>query len=466
MTVTETTTADLVAAAQRGDRQSLDRLVAEHLPLVYNIAAGALDDPADVDDVVQNTMLRAVRDLRSLRTPGSFRPWLAAIAVRQVGTHQQQAARDRTASLDEATGRPDPDADIEGVTALRAHLTGQRREVAEATRWLDAGDRTVLALWWQEVGGLISRAELADAAGLSIAHAAVRVQRMRAELDAARGIVAALAAHPTCPRLAETITGWDGRPSPLWRKRIARHVRSCPACAAAAGARVPAERLLNSLPALAVPAGLLEATLVKTAAGVAGTAAATGVTAAIAAHPIAAAVASLTVAAAIAVPVVGTMGSGPAAPAVTAAPATPTVPLGRLSLEWTGGGYLTTSATSDAATVAGVTGAGRRRATFVAVAGLSDPACVSFRTLDGRYLRHYELKAYTHEAAATPIFRQDATYCPQPGAGAGTVMLRSFNYPDFYLRWDGNGLGIGYFQDTAGFRTSSTFRLRPALATG
>ncbi len=43
------------------------------------------------------------------------------------------------------------------LTILRLGLSGQRREVAEATRWLDEDDRELLALWWQEAAGELTR---------------------------------------------------------------------------------------------------------------------------------------------------------------------------------------------------------------------------------------------------------------------------------------------------------------------
>jgi DNA-directed RNA polymerase specialized sigma24 family protein len=51
--------AETVLAAQRGDREALDSLVAAYLPLVYNVVGRAMNGHSDVDDVVQETMLRA-----------------------------------------------------------------------------------------------------------------------------------------------------------------------------------------------------------------------------------------------------------------------------------------------------------------------------------------------------------------------------------------------------------------------
>src|SRR5690242_11899667 len=93
----------LVAAARAGDRAALDTLIRRHLPMVYNVVRQALGAHADVDDVVQDIVLRALRQLRHLRRAESFRPWLAAITVRQVSTHLARAdqAAGRTTALDE-----------------------------------------------------------------------------------------------------------------------------------------------------------------------------------------------------------------------------------------------------------------------------------------------------------------------------------------------------------------------------
>ena len=40
---------------------------------------------------------------------------------------------------------------------------------------------------------------------------------------------------------------WDGTPNPYWRKRLGRHVRSCPVCRRAATRLLPTDRLPASL---------------------------------------------------------------------------------------------------------------------------------------------------------------------------------------------------------------------------
>ncbi|WP_030667186.1 RNA polymerase sigma factor [Streptomyces cellulosae] len=236
-----------IAAAQAGDRRALDELVAGWLPLVYNIVGRALNGHADVDDVVQETMLRAVDNLGSLRDPDSFRSWLVAIAMRQI---RDRARRRSTETLDEAAAQA---ADFAELTVLRLQLEGQRREVAEAVRWLDDEDRQLLSLWWLEVAGELTRRELAAAVGVSRQHAAVRVQRMKERLETSRGIVRAL--DGACLDLRELTGRWDGRPDSVWRKRLARHIRGCGYCGDPRESVVPAERLLVGIALVPVPVG-------------------------------------------------------------------------------------------------------------------------------------------------------------------------------------------------------------------
>ncbi|MFF6954000.1 RNA polymerase sigma factor [Streptomyces iakyrus] len=235
----------VITAAQAGDRRALDELVAGWLPLVYNIVGRALNGHADVDDVVQETMLRAVGNLGSLRDPDSFRSWLVAIAMRQIRDRARRRTPDR---LEEA-----PASDFADLTVLRLQLEGQRREVAEAVRWLDDEDRQLLSLWWLEVAGELTRRELAAAVGITRQHAAVRVQRMKERLETSRGIVRAL--DGACPGLRELTGRWDGRPDSVWRKRLARHIRGCGYCGGTREAVVPAERLLVGIALVPLPVG-------------------------------------------------------------------------------------------------------------------------------------------------------------------------------------------------------------------
>ena len=259
--------AELVRNAQAGRADALDELVTRHLPLVYNVIGRALAGHPDVDDVVQETMLRAIRGLATLREPERFRSWLVAIAYRQIQLYlrSRRSARLRRAAT-EPVDLADPAGDFAERATAELVVADQRRELVAAARWLDDADRRLLGLWWQEASGDLTRAELAAALEVRPKHAAVRVQRMKAQLDAARAVVRALRARPRCAELSGQTRRWNGVADPLWRKRLARHVRDCPLCATRGQGLLAPEELLLGIAALPVPAGLL--TLVQAAAPV------------------------------------------------------------------------------------------------------------------------------------------------------------------------------------------------------
>ncbi|GGY76281.1 sigma-70 family RNA polymerase sigma factor [Streptomyces nitrosporeus] len=247
----------LVERARDGDPRALEELLAGHLPLVYGIVGRALNGHADVDDLVQEVMFRVVRALPSLREPARFRSWAVAIAYREIQRYQRRTVRERLLRH-EVAEVADPLTDFAERTVAELELTGQRRELARAARWLDDGDRRLLALWWEEEAGRLTRAEVAGALGLGPGHTAVRVRRMKGRLEAARTLVRALALTPRCPGMADAARGWDGSAGALWRKRLARHVRGCPRCGAEADGLVAPEKLLPGLALVPVPGGVAD----------------------------------------------------------------------------------------------------------------------------------------------------------------------------------------------------------------
>ncbi|MYV67774.1 sigma-70 family RNA polymerase sigma factor [Streptomyces sp. SID2131] len=191
----ERRTTALVEAAKAGDVHARDELVRAFLPLVHNIVGRALDGHADTDDIVQETMVRVLGGLPGLRDPARFRSWLVAIAMNGIRRRWRERRQAPVPGLDRAADLADPAGDFTELTILRLGLSGQRRDVARATRWLDEDDRELLALWWLEAAGELTRAELAEGLGVPPQHAAVRVQRMKERLETGRAVVRALDAH-------------------------------------------------------------------------------------------------------------------------------------------------------------------------------------------------------------------------------------------------------------------------------
>ena len=69
----------LVRAAQHGDRSAFATLYERYTGMVHAIALSQLRG-AEIADAVQETFLRALRKLKTLREAGAFGAWLSTIA--------------------------------------------------------------------------------------------------------------------------------------------------------------------------------------------------------------------------------------------------------------------------------------------------------------------------------------------------------------------------------------------------
>ena len=141
----------LVNAARSGDADARAALFSEYLPLIYNVVGRGLHGHADVDDVVQETMLRAMRALPELRDPERFRSWIVAIAVRQMHDHRRRnkAVLARHTQVADAAEVPDPAGDFAERAVDRQTLSRAGSDLLEASQWLSDEQRRTLALWWQ-----------------------------------------------------------------------------------------------------------------------------------------------------------------------------------------------------------------------------------------------------------------------------------------------------------------------------
>ncbi len=75
-------TADLVRAAQAGDRAAFGELFERFQPTVIAIAMRRLRDHADAQELCQDVFVQAMTKLDQLRVPEAFVGWLRQITVR------------------------------------------------------------------------------------------------------------------------------------------------------------------------------------------------------------------------------------------------------------------------------------------------------------------------------------------------------------------------------------------------
>jgi RNA polymerase sigma-70 factor (ECF subfamily) len=114
-------TGPLVAAARGGDRAAFGELYLRYVRMVHGILLARVPR-IDVDDLVQDVFLHAMRQLSALRDPAAFGGWLAAIARHRGSDHLRQTRP--TEPLGDTPGpAPDGTASLEAEAVLRTLRT-------------------------------------------------------------------------------------------------------------------------------------------------------------------------------------------------------------------------------------------------------------------------------------------------------------------------------------------------------
>jgi RNA polymerase sigma-70 factor (ECF subfamily) len=129
---------NLVVAARAGDTSAFEALVRRNVDRMYGAARLMLRDADLAEDAVQHALVRAWRDLPSLRDPDRFEAWLHKLLVR--------------ACYDEARRRRRWSAEIRALTPIRVDEPPAEREIADrdvieaAFRALSPDHRAILIL--------------------------------------------------------------------------------------------------------------------------------------------------------------------------------------------------------------------------------------------------------------------------------------------------------------------------------
>lgn len=163
---------DLIAQAQRGDRQAFGELVRRHREGVINVVYRMCGDVHLAEDAAQETFIRAWQHLPSYRPRSPFRNWVYRIGT-NVALDALRSERE-TVDIDElslASSDEGPEAVVEGEER------GQR--VRQAVLALPPASRAVLVL--REYEGLSYR-EIADTLGIPIGTVMSRLNYARNRL--------------------------------------------------------------------------------------------------------------------------------------------------------------------------------------------------------------------------------------------------------------------------------------------
>ncbi len=139
----------ITARAVRGHRPSFEALVHRTARLVWSqiaLRVGAVDRSL-IDDLVQETYLRAWRNIHTLDSPARFRPWLIAIAQRvRLDEHKHRSRRKRQGPSSNTEPDDSPAPTVASSPEQQATLNEEKSRAIEAMQALPDQYRDVLAL--------------------------------------------------------------------------------------------------------------------------------------------------------------------------------------------------------------------------------------------------------------------------------------------------------------------------------
>ncbi len=242
----------LVDAVLDGDRAAFAAMYDRYADHLFDFCHSVLRDRDEAADAVQDTFVLVAQRLAQLNDPDRLRPWLYAVA-RSVALRKVRARR--RVVLDEVEDMADTDPGPD-----RAAEQGALRDLVwHAAAGLSERDRALLDL---HVRQGLDGAELGAAMGVSPSHAYVLLSRLRDQVERSLGaLLIARQGRADCTELDALLSGWDGRYTPLMRKRVARHVDSCDVCADRRRIMVSPFALLATVPLVTAPVWLRDRVL-------------------------------------------------------------------------------------------------------------------------------------------------------------------------------------------------------------
>jgi RNA polymerase sigma-70 factor (ECF subfamily) len=171
----------LVERVRDGDKQAFDLLVAKYQRRLMRLLSRIVHDPAEAEDVVQETFIKAYRALRHFRGDSAFYTWLYRIGINTAKNFLATQGRRMPTSTDADTERAEAFNDgehLRDINTPESMLASKQiaQTVNAAMDALPVDLRTAIAL--REIEGL-SYEEISDIMACPIGTVRSRIFRAR-----------------------------------------------------------------------------------------------------------------------------------------------------------------------------------------------------------------------------------------------------------------------------------------------
>jgi RNA polymerase sigma factor (sigma-70 family) len=229
---------------RQGDAAAFETLYHEYAPGIYDFLVRLVHDRAAAEDLMQATFIKAFEHRSTLREPEKVRSWLWATAHNQGLNHlaRQRKSDPIDEQFDLATLARGPEETLEAKDAAEL--------VWLAAASLEPRQYTVLDL---TVRRDLSTAEVAEALGVPVGHAAVLVNRAKEALGHAVRYLLVARRREKCPQLAALVPAGVRALTPEQRSAVDHHMRRCERCRELGDRLTAPAELLGTLILLPLP---------------------------------------------------------------------------------------------------------------------------------------------------------------------------------------------------------------------
>lgn len=167
-----------VRRAARGEESAFSELYRWTRPMVARLVGGfAQLDADEVQDVIQETYVRAFKALPRLKEPGAFEAWLLSIARNRARTRLERKQHSRR--LEEEVADPEPEVVPHVPEALQVE-----RDIAVVRQLIqelpEGEEKKTVQLFYIE--GELSAREIAEKLGVGKSAVTMRLERFRARV--------------------------------------------------------------------------------------------------------------------------------------------------------------------------------------------------------------------------------------------------------------------------------------------
>lgn len=121
----------MIKAAQNGDFDAFNRLIAGQKDKVYGLALKLTGNREDAEDIVQETFLKAVDNIDKFRMESSFGTWLYSIALNQIKARAVMQRRMDMKPIEDYLPQAHDDASVDLFDWGGPHKHLERKQIQE-----------------------------------------------------------------------------------------------------------------------------------------------------------------------------------------------------------------------------------------------------------------------------------------------------------------------------------------------